>query len=101
MFGVVFVIQPFSHLFFFRLTDQKVFNIVSIKKRKNSQTDGNIPDDMNIKLREMNIDPATAVTSMPEEHMLKLRDTLKSKKRIQVRSGSRVFSPRSQKSFRF
>ena len=69
---------------FYNVSDQKVLNIVSIKKRKNSQTDVNIPDDLNIKLREMNIDPATAVTSMPDEHMQKLIDTLKSKKRIQV-----------------
>ena len=67
--------------------EKKTFNMITLKKRKDcrdNSSDVNIPDELDQKLRVMNIDPNAVVGSMAPEQIQNLLTTLKDKKRIQV-----------------
>ncbi|CAK8681141.1 unnamed protein product [Clavelina lepadiformis] len=70
-----------------KINEKKTFNMITLKKRKDcrdNSSDVNIPDELDQKLRVMNIDPNAVVGSMAPEQIQNLLTTLKDKKRIQT-----------------
>ena len=66
--------------------DQKIYNMVTVRKRRDGQNDGKVPEELDQKLRSMNIETSSAVGSLQPDQLDKLLQVLKDKKRVQVSS---------------
>ena len=68
----------------FIFTDQKIYNLVTVRKRRDTHSESRVPEELDQKLRSMNIETISAVSSLQPEQHSKLMYVLKDKKRLQV-----------------